>query len=260
MNRILLLIPCILLLSCEKDQVQTQYEETVVLKGILVAGDQFATIQVGTIQSIGDSSIENPISGASAFVSGGGQESVMGEADATMGSYSSPINDIVIISGHDYKVDVVVNGQELSSTAYVPEPLSFISISDPTLIVDENEPGELVFEASWEEEAGYEYVFVLEESSENPVLIDFNVPAGNFRLIHGLPTEKTFLRIYDTDLKYYGSHLLQIYKIDLAYSELFRYSPGVNHNVFNGPDNVVGGAGYFTGVSKVTLELEVEEL
>ncbi|MFT4678900.1 MAG: hypothetical protein ACI84C_002500 [Flavobacteriales bacterium] len=260
MKRFIFITLCMLLVSCEKDEVETQYEEVVVLKGILIAGDQLASIGLGTIQSIGYSSIEEPIEGASVFIAGGGQESVLGETEESPGVYSTPVDGIIILPGHDYQVDVVVNGQELTALAYVPELLNFISISDPTLIVDENDPGQLVFETSWVEAEGYEYVFVLEEPFEDPVQIDFSVASGNFRSVHGLPTEKTFLRIYDTDLKFYGSHLLHIYKIDLAYSDLFRYSPAVSQNVFNGPDNIIGGAGYYTGVSLVTLELEVEEL
>lgn len=250
---------CLVLIGCEKDNVQSQLEKAVILKGIVVAGENRATIELGTLESINGVIKEGPIQDASAYISGGGQESILGEVADSPGTYSSPLNEITILPGNEYQIDVVADSRELSAIAMVPMPLIFTSISDQTVIVDETEPGELVFECAWVEEVGFEYVFVLVEPSDEPVSIEFGVPSGNFNSIYQLPTDKTFLRIYDTDFRYYGNHTLKIYKIDREYSELFRYTPGLNSGALNGPDNVQGGSGYFTGVSQVTLELFVQE-
>lgn len=254
-----LITMCLLLVSCEKDTIQSQLDNAVVLKGILVAGDNHATIELGKLQSVGDHGVEQPVQGASVFIAGGSQETNLGELAGTPGLYSSPVDEIVILYGDEYEVNVVVSDRELSATATIPFPIQFLSISDQIVLVDETNPGQLVFECSWEEEEGFEYVFVLDEPGGEPMMIDFGVPAGNFSSIHQLPTEKTVLRIYDTDFKLYGEHELHIYKIDAAYSNLFRYTPGLNHNAFNAPDNVIGGSGYLTGVSRVSLDLIVQE-
>jgi hypothetical protein len=178
---------------------------------------------------------------------------------STPGTYSTPVDEIVILHGNEYEISVVVSGRELSATTKIPFPINFLSISDQTVLVDETDPGQLVFECSWLAHEGYEYVFVMDTPTGAPDLIDFGVPAGNFGSIHQLPTDKTILRIYDTDFSYYGGHELHIYKIDEAYSDLFRYTPGLNHNAYNAPDNVLGGSGYLTGVSKVSIALEVQE-
>ncbi|MCB0759909.1 MAG: DUF4249 family protein [Flavobacteriales bacterium] len=257
-NILYIVFSAALLLSCEPDNVADQVEDLVVIKSILFEGEDEHEVLLSRINPIGDQSSEKPISGASVSLVGAGQTAVFTEDEVDAGHYLTS-GELTTFSGQVFRVEAVVDGRIVSSETSMPEPVQFISISDQLVLIDEQDPGAQVFEVSWIQEEGYEYVLLLHEPDDDPESIQFGVPSGNFEAVYELPTEKNFLTIYASDFRYYGEHLLEIIRIDTEYASVFRYAPGINHHVFNGPDNVSGGAGYVTGVSSVMIGLNVQE-
>lgn len=239
--------------------MQSQVDDVVVLQGVLFEGEDIHQMVLESVNPLSQNEQSTGIAGASLSIAGAGQTVTLVESEDESGLYIGPSGMLTTFSGQTYTIEAVVDGEVIASEVTMPTPIQFTDIGETTIQINELSPGEQVFDLAWVEAEGYEYVFVLQDPEGTPEVIGFDNPGGNFDLVHGLPTEKTFLNIYASDFAYYGEHELEIIKVDSAFADVFRYAPGISHSVFSGPDNVDGGTGYVAAVSSVKITLTVEE-
>lgn len=172
--------------------------------------------------------------------------------------YIAPEGAPLIEAGLSYTLSATWEGTTARAAVTVPEPISFIQISNTSIPVDPASQGQPVFSVLWEASPGFSRVFTLTEPSDNPVEIPFGLPAGRFAEQFRLPIPGQGTTLWDIDFRYYGTHELGIYTIDREFESLFFYTPGEGGaRLTRGPSNVENGAGVVAGASFTTIEIEI---
>jgi hypothetical protein len=172
--------------------------------------------------------------------------------------FGCPGNDLVIAGGEQYLIEASAGDEQLSVLVDVPDPFDLLSLSNTTFTIDETQPTEIAFQFSWEDDSRYSYVLTLEPLNPDAIPSPF-FPSDAFEIQYGLPVlegQATFRADY---FNYIGLFKVTIYAIDKAYESVFFFDPvsDVRGYLNAGPDNVEGGKGFITGVSRVEFEIEI---
>lgn len=247
-NYILLL--CVILFSaCRPDE----RVESISLQGVLIAGESLE-VQVALVQDFQSLPMDGAQvtcrlpDGSSVQLEQDGQEPTRWFSD-----------DIVIISGATYQIEVGTSSHHASAETTVPNEIELVQVSATVIPINENSLGQPIFTVLWASAANVSHVLTLQEPIEG-LTIPFSVPSGNFNVQYSLPVPGQGTTLFDTDFKFYGEHTLTIYAIDRDYEEVFFYRPAEGGNRLTmGPSNVEGGTGYLTSASQTDVVIEIVE-
>ncbi len=232
-------------------------EEWIVVNGVIKAGISNQDIYL-SYTSQGNNEME-PVIGADVRLSGSNEIALVGDV-AVPGHYYNPSADIVM-ANQQYELLINHQGKEVSAITRVPKQLIIEQVSAQTIPIDPNSTGQPIFSVLWEDNEEYSYVLMLKNLEASPEEIPFSVPSGQFEEIYNAPIPAQGATLYDTDFKYYGNHILTIYAINKEYEEVFFYQLdyGVTQ-ISTGPENIVNGSGFFSGVSFVEISLNLLEM
>lgn len=158
------------------------------------------------------------------------------------------------------KANIEVNaGINLFASADVPPSLDLTAIGNTIVSVDPGQPGEEVFDLSWNEIPGHSFLARLECMEQNPVEIPFASGGGFFDVTFERPFVETGMLIYASDFKFYGAHKLTVFVLDDRYADLFFLRNGsLGFLTVEGPDNIENGKGFWTAVSAYEVDLVVQ--
>ncbi|MDZ4823183.1 MAG: hypothetical protein SH856_06975 [Flavobacteriales bacterium] len=166
-------------------------------------------------------------------------------------------SSLVPESGKAYDLKVFSGSDILESTAIIPPGIDFNSLNTDTFTVDPDNPNEAAFFLNWNDVAGHSFILKLENLEENPSPLPY-AESGLFETYYGLPVLGSNAIMVANFFSHYGHHRLTVYCIDRQYEEIFFYSPSDFRNlVTEGPTNIQGGKGFFTGVSSFIVDLYV---
>jgi hypothetical protein len=155
-----------------------------------------------------------------------------------------------------YYLDVLLpNGRELSCKANVPPAIALNSISSQQVSV--SAPGTVASILTWTSLGdAFAYAMKLECLENNPIPID-ETP-GLFESRNGLSQLQSQLILLKDDFSFYGTHRLTVYAFDSGLESMYFYDPSdIRGLLQNPPDNVSGGRGYATGISKFVVDIEI---
>jgi hypothetical protein len=162
---------------------------------------------------------------------------------------------LIPVAGQTYSVELATPDATLKAEAVMPPAIVPGLISGNTFTVDPENPGEVAFLINWQVMPGYSFLATLACLEEKPVPLPFE-ETGKFATFYRDPILQSFVSLRSDFFQYYGQHRLTVYAIDKAYEQVFFYLPsGARNLLAAGPDNVEGGDGFVTGVSKWELEL-----
>ena len=165
-----------------------------------------------------------------------------------------------VLPGEEYSVFVRYNGQSVHSTTVVPEPVNVINQTNTVIPVDVNTDGEIVFNMEWEANESYSQVVDLFSIESAPEEIPYVNEIEDFDDLYAFPIPNSSLILKDLNFRFYGQYVLTINLISKEYEELFFYDTDVGQSdIPEGPDNIEGGEGYFTSVSREQILLEIIE-
>ncbi len=168
-----------------------------------------------------------------------------------------PTAPFIPAAGQRYPVELVTPDATLTAEAVMPPAIVPGLISGNTFTVDPENPGEVAFLINWQAIPGHSFLVTLACLEEEPVALPFE-ETGKFATFYRDPFLQSFVSLKCDFFQYYGQHRLTIYTIDKAYEQVFFYLPsGARNLLAAGPDNVEGGAGFVTGVSKWELDLQL---
>lgn len=171
--------------------------------------------------------------------------------------YRHPAGEAVIQAGLTYRLEVSTMGQLATGEAHVPEAIELVQVSSTQIPVNAASTGQPIFTVLWAADPDRSKVLVLHPLDAVDE-IPFNVPSGTFATQYRLPVPGSGTTLFDTDFKYYGLHVLEIFAIDKPFEELFFYTPTEGgRRLTSGPSNIQGGAGYLAGASRVELVIEI---
>ncbi len=248
-----------LLISCDKDDLKTQVEETIVVQGVLIAGGEVCSVKVMTLNNTAFDQNSIGISGAEVILMRGSTEYLLIENSTEKGLYQYSNSDLEIVSGGVYNLEVSYDGKQISASTQVPESLIFDDVGELNIIVDTLSLGSVVFELSWEDLSPYLALVSLDNIEDNPNEIPFLIDTGTFDFFYSKPIQELQASIMDIDFEFYGQNRLTVYSIHPEYERLF-----LNLNQYNGElstsgsDNIDGGVGYFTSVNQSSVIINIE--
>lgn len=220
----------------------------------------FATITGG--EPIGDFRLWKPgdpnpgvVENASVYMKHeDGQEIELEFAD---GVYVSPLSDPALFNTN-YSFRILPDGQpEMYAAAHVPPTIALINMSSNTVSL--SAPGTVASILTWTNLGDrYAYALKLECLEAQPDSIDQS--PGLFAVRNNLAQLQSQLVLLKDDFTFFGLHRLTVYAFDAELEDLFFFDPAdIRGLLRTPPDNVTGGMGYVTGVSKFVTEIQINQ-
>lgn len=164
----------------------------------------------------------------------------------------------LVLAGKTYSVEVSVNEVTLKAQTQVPLVPNMLQMSTPSFSVEASTENSLVFSCLWGGSDSLSYLLQLRNTELSPTQIPFVNGGNRFSQSFAGPYDSQGLSLVGGDFGFYGRHVLSIIAISPQYRDvLLRQSTDDRNFLLNGPDNIDGGAGFFTSVARRNLELEV---
>lgn len=158
------------------------------------------------------------------------------------------------------QVTIKVNGDHvMHCTVQIPVPIEAIFQSSSNVVIQSENPGEEVLTLGWTELSDdFSYLLQLESLSDMPSEIPFE--GGLFEKQFSGPIEESAITLVASDFEYFGPHRLTVYVIPEAYKDVFFFQGrGLGYLATEGPDNVIGGKGFFTATRSISFEFEITQ-
>ena len=169
--------------------------------------------------------------------------------------------DFIFQSGLTYRIEVKDSKSGAESFASVTIPPAIQVLIQEMDTIHLSDPGNQAGLLQWNSPDPNKYSFSvrLENLEENPVLINQN-PSGLFQSRFEGPQLEPFLSLFKSDFLYQGHHRLTVVAIDREFEAMFFFDAADLRGILqNGPDNVMGGNGFVTGVSSFAVDLWIED-
>lgn len=248
-----LYIPLILVLMVSACRPDAQ-DPTITVSALLVE-DRQAEVRVALVEGFSERPLDD---GARvSLIAEDGEVWLLVADENNPLVFGHPAGQAVVQPGTTYRVEITNGEQFATAEAHVPESIELVQVSSTQIPVNAASTGQPIFTVLWAADPLRSKVLVLTEP-EDAQEIPFNVPSGTFAIQYRLPVPGSGTTLFDTDFKYYGLHILELYAIDKAYEELFFYTPTEGgRRLTSGPSNIQGGAGYFAAAARTELVIEI---
>ena len=244
----------ILSVSCIKHEDPT--EGVLVVQGVLRTNSVTQSIRIQEIKDLGQGNV--PVSNALVTISDGLESIQLSETED--GFYEYVGLDFEVLAGKTYYLTVSVEDKVLSSETTIPENVEIVSQSETSFTVELDSNGEIVFATEWENNPKYSQVVDLFSIEASPTEIPFENEIEDFDDLYEFPIPNSSLILKDLNFRYYGQYVLTINLMNREYEDFFFYDTQVSQtDIPEAPDNIEGGEGYFTGVSREQILLEILE-
>lgn len=245
-------------MGCKEATISGLQSEQPVLTGVLVENETANNIRFFLLPEFGTGLLTAP-DNASVVVRD--QQGVQWELSAeSEGVYHFPDASLIFESGKEYFVEANHGKGKLTVQVSLPESFLLLTLSNTEYTLQPDNPGASAFHFSWEDNEEYSYVITLEPLANDPIPSVF-YPNHDFQNQFQLPILEGQAILRASYFNYVGPHQVTIYAIDKAYESVFFFNPvaDIRSYLNSGPDNVIGGSGFVTGVSKVSFIIEILE-
>lgn len=242
--------------SCSKRFEELPVESTVFV-GILRAGEPIANLEFFYLDE--NTGEQKSIETNALRIDGGGTTHLLVQDN---NDFYFNVDSILLTTNTEYTLTGKFQNGDIQATcktppAIAPEP--FLSADTVTINTDLSDSPVLLLSWTALDPADYSYILRLDNLEENPTEIPLTGESGNFYVQFSGPQEAPGIALYETDFKYYGLHRLTVYAIEKSFEEVFFFDSSDGRGLLkNGPDNVDGAKGYFTGVSSFSIDLLLE--
>lgn len=253
MRKLLLIALCIALNSCiEVDDANQQIDKSILLQGLVVAGDAETSIKIERLDLLGNI---NPAIGISLNLEG--PLGTIQFVESSPGIYQN--SESLIFPSADYILRGNDLNNEFMAEARTPALFELTSAVASNISVDPNQEFEQLINLDWTESGNSEYVLVLTLLEADSVEIPFANGGGNFSTVFANPQPESGTVLLASDFKYYGAHRLEIFAISKEYSSIFNPVLLVNRDdVPYISGNLIGGFGFFAACTKLSIEFTLE--
>jgi hypothetical protein len=264
MRRItILLFAALLIIRCEKEQFNNGHSDLLVVEGYLFSGRNVDSIRLSNAVIFnGSDTVFHGIPDASISISSNGNVYNLLPSVKT-GYYYCPDNNLKIIAGNTYNLDISYAKQHITAQTTVPATPVGLQISDSIFIVDTTLTQRQLRDSSllvqWKN-PNKDYYFVILENKDTalvPIIVTNsfnrfgNNGAINFaRRFQTRPTQDSLYRVsLFSTIGNYGHYVFKLYKVSKDYASLYQ-SRGQSSINLNEPfTNISNGLGIFTSFS-----------
>lgn len=193
------------------------------------------------------------------------------------GKYENRGEEIAVISGERYQLDVAAGGREATAETTVPDFPQGLRLSDSVLIVPElrlslrlgDEIRDLFFNERillrWDSVPGQKFFVVIESRvDEIDLILPDGIPAGATELLSSFrfisePSDTPTFPIIGVALETYGKHIAKVFTINQEYVDLFENLEQDSRDLNEPPSNVQNAQGIFTAFASDSVFFEVRK-
>ena len=175
-------------------------------------------------------------------------------------------DELVPVSGHEYRLDFIYDEVPVTSTTEVPSTPSNVSFSATSIEVMGGMPLKPMskapqdgIEISWDNEEGDYYIIEGKTSSTTTILElddDEELPSKSFKHSY---TQESITSLSSSDFNYIGTYTVSVIHILYEYAVLSQGGSTTSTTLVDVKGNIDGGYGIFTGISSVSRNIKVSK-
>lgn len=244
-----------------------------VIEAFIFAGEPVEGIKVKEQIRINEpDSLNRLISDAEVVLIKNGEKYLLDYVD---GNYRYSGNDLNIVSGDVFRLEVTVDGRIATAETIVPAPTVGLEISDSVLVVPTlalnfdliEKLTELFFNArltaSWENPNNDLHFIVIEPVvSELDSIFPTGFPQSGIDFLSDFKfapeaTEVDTFSIIGIAFESYGRHRAKVYRVNQEYADLFNNPEQDSRDLTAPPSNVINGFGIFSAFAADSVFFDI---
>lgn len=260
--RLIALLPLIFIsFGCEDTITTAVDKDLVVVQGFVYADQPVNDISLSEVLPLGSlDTLAPPITGAEVFITNGNDKYLLIADETRAGFYYYPGSDLVISSGNDLSLEVIVDDQQLlAETTVPPKPENMVLESDTLLIPDittgiRDLPDLELYSTTltWDNLDNSYYYVVIENVEENPIPVDIQFGKFATRFVSA-PSISDEYRVSFRTITHLGKHLLVLYRVNQEYVDLYESRDQDTRNLNEPLTNIENGLGVFSAFASDSL-------
>lgn len=180
------------------------------------------------------------------------------------GSYRN--DELIPVSGHEYRLDFMYDGVAVTSTTQVPSKPSNVIFSSTNIDVMGGMPPLPMskapqdgIEISWDNDEG-DYYIIEGKTTSTSTIRDYDeddeLPSKSFKHNYTQGSETT---LSSSDFNYYGTYTVSVIHIRYEYAVMSQGGSTSSTTLVDIKGNIDGGYGIFTGISSVSKSIKVSK-
>ncbi len=245
----------VFLIACE-DQKKEKFEEELVVNAYLFANSPVNWIYINKSVKFGSNIANEPVNNAKVSITWNKEVFLLENNPLIPGNYKYNFEDLKIIPGDEYVIDVVYEDKNVTGTTTVPYgPKNLVSSADTIKIdVQRNSPSNQVLFQWDNSDFDYSTVVIRPESENQNYIWDDKFTNSNAYWL-SIPSLSNYRVFTDFDIKYYGTNVLVVYSANLEYVNMFNEFDQID--LFSKNTNLENGVGIFTAFSTDSVQFFV---
>ncbi|MEM7552232.1 MAG: DUF4249 family protein [Bacteroidota bacterium] len=272
--RHIIIFPILIISGCFQGDDPAPFNNFVV-EGFIFENEPVDNITIEGLAPI-DSDEVNPDPVTDAVVSlSNGESSFPLNFNVETGKYEYNRNDLQVLGGREYVLEITSNGRTATSQTIVPQRPMNLELTDSVLRIPPLSFGfslagevERLFNEeritlTWDSEPNRFYFIIIESRLDElaPILPE-EVPQQSLELLASFntisePSEATSFEIIGIGLESYGRYVATVFSVNDEYVDLFENSVQDSRDLNEPPSNVNNGLGIFTAFATDSIMFEV---
>jgi len=271
MKKILFIaIVLVTIIGCNEESPLESESDLFVISAFLFADEPIENIQVTTTLPLeSEDTLAPPINNAEVVLIKDGTRYSLVQTVEKPGFYNYPENDLQVLSGDEFRIEVSYNDDLAYGETSVPDKPQNVSISSdflgiPEITMSDIRDGTINIDdytllISWDNNDGTLYYVVVENLEVDPPPIFEDLPSGGRgpkRFISS-PAPTSEYKINPLTITYYGNHRAIIYKVNREYADLYESREQDSRNLNEPLTNITNGLGVFSAFASDTVSFNI---
>ncbi len=264
-----LIISFVFITSCKKDITQPGFSDIPVIQSFLQVGSP-ASVNISKQIAFDPNAIysSDNVNTLNITISTNGTSYTL----TPMGNGNYVDSSLIITDTLQYSLQFNYNGKFVTATTKaLSKPVGFaqsatvvsiaqvaVGSSSSSTYSSSPLPAPIVF--SWTNNDNSYYIVSVENTTQNPALIDLNNANEPARLFRSSPTQDNNFQLNPRQFQYYGMHKVTLYHILPGYADLYISNGTSSQNLATPQTNITNGYGIFTAMNSVVLYVNVLKL
>jgi hypothetical protein len=255
--------------GCTKESPTAVTQDLVVVRAYLYAGKAVDQIHLSQVLALGsEDTTMAPINDAQVSLIRQGIETPLALTLGDSGYYHDE-SGLAVQAGDDFKIRILYKDQTVEGETTVPQAPENLAISSTTLAVSDTigrfgggfgaADSSETLTATWTAESGALYYEVLEVTGTDTAVIDtFRRGGGDMmRRTISSPSASGEYRIRRSELSYYGTYRLTVYRVNQEYADLYETRQQDSRDLNEPRTNIQNGLGVFSAFNSVEVTFKV---
>jgi hypothetical protein len=261
-------IVLVTIIGCNEESPLESESDLFVISAFLYADEPIENIQVTTTLPLeSEDTLAPPIINAEVVLIKNGTRYSLVQTLEKPGFYNYPENDLQVLSGDEFRIEVSYNDDLAYGETSVPDKPQNVSISSaflgiPEITIFDVRSGTINIDdytllISWDNNDGTLYYVVVENLEMDPAPIFEDLPAGNPKRFISSPAPTSEYKINLFTVTHFGSHRAIVYKVNQEYADLYESREQDSRNLNEPLTNITNALGVFSAFASDTVYFNI---